>query len=60
MTMDIDQANRTAVERMTSARPMLTGLARARDVIPACATTCCCTPVRRSSGSGCPGRCAAP
>jgi hypothetical protein len=32
--MDIDQANRTAVERMTSARPMLTGIARAGDVIP--------------------------
>ena len=32
--MNIDQANRTAVERMTSARPRLTGLARARDVIP--------------------------
>lgn len=32
--MNIDQANRTAVERMTSARPMLTGLALARDVIP--------------------------
>src|SRR4051794_23216870 len=32
--MDIDQANRTAVERMMSARPMFTGMARARDVIP--------------------------
>ena len=32
--MNIDQANRTAVERMTSARPMLTGLAKARDVVP--------------------------
>src|SRR5437868_3588204 len=32
--MDIENANRTAVERMTSARPMLTGIARARDVIP--------------------------
>jgi hypothetical protein len=32
--MDIDQANRTAVERMTSVRPMLTGIARAGDVIP--------------------------
>jgi hypothetical protein len=32
--MDIDQANRTAVERMTSSRPMLTGMALARDVIP--------------------------
>jgi hypothetical protein len=32
--MDIDQANRTAVERMTSARPMLAGIARAGDVIP--------------------------
>ena len=30
----IDQANRTAVERMMAARPMLTGVARARDVIP--------------------------
>jgi uncharacterized protein DUF1116 len=34
MTVDIEQANRTAVGRMTSARPMLTGLARARDVVP--------------------------
>jgi hypothetical protein len=32
--MDIHHANRTAVERMTSARPMLTGIAQARDVIP--------------------------
>ncbi len=32
--MDIDQANRTAVERMTAARPILKGLAAARDVIP--------------------------
>ncbi len=32
--MDIEQANQTAVERMLSARPMLTGLATARDVIP--------------------------
>ncbi len=31
---DIDHANRTAVERMTAARPMLTGVAVARDVIP--------------------------
>jgi hypothetical protein len=34
MTIDIEQANRTTVERMTSARPMLTGLGRARDVVP--------------------------
>ncbi|HWM93126.1 MAG TPA: DUF1116 domain-containing protein [Thermoanaerobaculia bacterium] len=34
MTVDIDQANRTAVERMTSARPILTGLGRAGDVLP--------------------------
>lgn len=34
MTIDISQANRTAVERMTSARPMLRSLARARDVVP--------------------------
>jgi len=34
MTIDITQANRTAVERMTSARPMLAGLGRARDVVP--------------------------
>ena len=34
MTIDIEQANRTAVERMTSARPMLTGLGLARDVVP--------------------------
>jgi hypothetical protein len=32
--MNIDQANRTAVERMTSSRPMLTGLALAREVVP--------------------------
>jgi hypothetical protein len=32
--MDIDQANAAAVERMMSARPMLTGLKTARDVIP--------------------------
>ncbi len=32
--MDIDQANQIAVERMMSARPMLTGVAAARDVIP--------------------------
>jgi hypothetical protein len=31
--MDIDQANQTAVERMQAARPMLTGLRPARDVI---------------------------
>lgn len=34
MPIDIDQANQTAVERMMAARPRLTGLARARDVIP--------------------------
>ncbi|HVR99332.1 MAG TPA: DUF1116 domain-containing protein [Thermoanaerobaculia bacterium] len=34
MTVDIEQANRTAMERMTAARPVLTGLARARDVVP--------------------------
>jgi hypothetical protein len=32
--MNIDQANRTAVERMMAARPMLTGVGRALDVIP--------------------------
>ena len=32
--MDIETANQTAVERMMSARPMLTGLAPARSVIP--------------------------
>ena len=32
--MDIETANRTAVERMMAARPMLTGLAPARSVIP--------------------------
>ena len=32
--MDIEKANATAVERMTSARPILTGVATARDVIP--------------------------
>jgi len=34
MAIDIDHANRTAVERMTAARPILKGLAAARDVIP--------------------------
>ncbi len=34
MSVNIDQANATAVERMMSARPMLTGVAVARDVIP--------------------------
>lgn len=32
--MTIDQANRTAVERMMASRPILTGIARAGDVIP--------------------------
>src|SRR4051794_15738415 len=32
--MDIDKANQIAVERMTSARPMLTGIARAGNVVP--------------------------
>ncbi len=32
--MDIGQANRTAVERMMSARPLLKGVAPAREVIP--------------------------
>src|SRR3990170_1068070 len=32
--MDIELANQTAVERMMSARPMLTGVSPARDVIP--------------------------
>ncbi|MGB5813965.1 MAG: DUF1116 domain-containing protein [Thermoanaerobaculia bacterium] len=32
--MSIDQANQKAVERMTSARPMLTGVDTAREVIP--------------------------
>ncbi len=32
--MDIEAANKTAVDRMISARPMLTGIAAARDVIP--------------------------
>ncbi|HYN23006.1 MAG TPA: DUF1116 domain-containing protein [Thermoanaerobaculia bacterium] len=34
MTIDIEGANRTAIERMTAARPFLKGLAAARDVIP--------------------------
>ena len=34
MSIDIDQANQTAVERMMSARPILKGVAPARDVIP--------------------------
>jgi hypothetical protein len=32
--MDIEKANQTAVERMMSARPLLTGVAIAKDVIP--------------------------
>lgn len=32
--IDIERANELAVERMTSARPILTGVAAARDVIP--------------------------
>ena len=32
--IDIDQANRTAVERMMAARPVLKGVAMAREVIP--------------------------
>jgi Protein of unknown function (DUF1116) len=32
--IDIESANRTAVERMTSARPILTGLAQAGEVVP--------------------------
>ena len=32
--MDIEKANKTAVERMMSARPLLTGVAIAKDVIP--------------------------
>jgi hypothetical protein len=32
--MDIDQANTTAVNRLMEARPMLTGVATAREVIP--------------------------
>lgn len=35
--VDIDQANQTALGRLTSARPMLTGVVRAGDVIPALA-----------------------
>ncbi len=35
--MDIDKANQTALERLTSARPLLTGVARAGEVIPALA-----------------------
>jgi hypothetical protein len=34
MMVDIDKANETAVSRMMEARPMLTGVATARDVIP--------------------------
>jgi Protein of unknown function (DUF1116) len=34
MSIDIDQANQTAVERMMSARPMLKSVATAREVIP--------------------------
>ncbi|HKG55039.1 MAG TPA: DUF1116 domain-containing protein [Anaerolineales bacterium] len=34
MSIDIDRANQTAVDRMMSARPMLKSVASARDVIP--------------------------
>ena len=34
MILDIDQANAQAVERMMSARPVLKGVAQAKDVIP--------------------------
>jgi Protein of unknown function (DUF1116) len=34
MSLNIDQANSTAVDRMMSARPLLKGVATARDVIP--------------------------
>jgi hypothetical protein len=34
MKLDIEQANTTSVERLMSARPMLTGVAPARSVIP--------------------------
>jgi Protein of unknown function (DUF1116) len=34
MTIDIEQANQTAVERMMSARPLLKSVGTARDVIP--------------------------
>jgi hypothetical protein len=34
MSVNIDAANRAAVERMISARPILTGVARAGDVVP--------------------------
>jgi len=34
VTVSIDQANQTAVDRMVSARPLLTGLAKAQEVIP--------------------------
>ena len=34
MTLDIERANQTALERMTSARPKLVTVARAGDVIP--------------------------
>lgn len=33
-TIDIERANKTAVERMMESRPVLVGLGRARDVIP--------------------------
>ena len=32
--MEFEQANQTAVERMMTARPLLKGVAKARDVIP--------------------------
>ena len=34
MWVDIEKANQTAVERMMAARPILKGVATARDVIP--------------------------
>ncbi len=32
--IDIEQANKTTVDRMMEARPVLIGVGRARDVIP--------------------------
>ena len=60
MATDIDNANAAAVKRMIEARPVLTGLGSALELIPGHATKIsCCTPVRRFHGSRPRGRCAA-
>ena len=54
VTMDIDQANTTAVNRMMEAGPILKAVDTARDVIPGMKDNLFLHAVHRSSGSGCP------